>query len=99
MFTITFWHLQVLASPWFKESQRISLFLSMSDEIDTLPLLKASLAAGKECFIPYYKGPLMSMVKLASLEDYHKLPETKWKIKQPADEDVGPDAIETGGTS
>ena len=88
--------MQVLEAPWFKESHRVSLFLSMPDEIDTLPLLKASLAAGKECFIPYYKGPLMRMIKLSCLEDYEKLPVTKWNIRQPADENAVPDAIETG---
>ena len=36
------------------------------------------------------------MVKLSSMDDYASLPETKWKIKQPADDDVRPDALETG---
>ena len=38
----------------------------------------------------------MKMVKLESWEDYLQLPETKWKIKQPADDDVGLDALDTG---
>ena len=88
--------LQVLSSPWFQDIKRLSLFLSMSDEVETFPLLKASLAAGKECFIPHYKGPHMSMVKLSSLEEYESLPVTKWNIKQPADDHELPDALETG---
>ena len=43
-----------------------------------------------------YKGPVMKMVQLESLSDYESLPETKWKIKQPADDDVRPDALDTG---
>ena len=38
----------------------------------------------------------MKMVKLESWEDYIQLPENKWKIKQPADDDVRPDALDTG---
>ena len=38
----------------------------------------------------------MTMVKLESWEDFVQLPETKWKIKQPADDDVRPDALDTG---
>ncbi|KAL8577871.1 hypothetical protein ACOMHN_018676 [Nucella lapillus] len=88
---------KVLGSPWFQDSRRFSVFLSMPDEIDTLPLLKAMLANGKECFIPYYKGPQMSMVPLRSLEEYERLPLTKWNIKQPAEGHSMPDALETGG--
>ena len=38
----------------------------------------------------------MKMVKLESLDDFNNMPETKWKIKQPAENDVRPDALETG---
>lgn len=68
----------------------------MPDEIDTTPLLQAAMEMGKECFIPQYQGQHMKMVPLASLADYHSLPVTKWNIKQPADNDVRPDALTTG---
>lgn len=38
----------------------------------------------------------MKMVRLESWEDFVQLPQTKWKIKQPADDDVRPDALDTG---
>ncbi|XP_076443659.1 5-formyltetrahydrofolate cyclo-ligase-like [Babylonia areolata] len=88
---------KVLASPWFQDCRRLSVFLSMSDEVDTAPLVRATLAAGKECFIPHYKGATMTMVPLRSMEDYDRLPLTKWNIKQPADDHGLPDALETGG--
>ncbi|VDI10591.1 5-formyltetrahydrofolate cyclo-ligase [Mytilus galloprovincialis] len=67
----------------------------MSDEIQTVAILQ-HLIKTKECFIPQYIGPKMKMVKLNSWQDYTDLPETKWKIKQPADDDVRPDALDTG---
>ena len=39
----------------------------------------------------------MEMVKLYSIADYHQLPETKWKIKQPALDDERENALLTGG--
>ncbi|KAJ8304557.1 hypothetical protein KUTeg_018140 [Tegillarca granosa] len=69
----------------------------MSDEIQTLPILRHFLDANKECFIPHYSGPNMKMVKLHSWQDYESLPLTKWKIKQPSDDDSREDALDTGG--
>ncbi|PVD20002.1 hypothetical protein C0Q70_20496 [Pomacea canaliculata] len=88
---------KVLQSPIFASSQRLSLFLNMPDEINTFPILQAAMAAKKACFIPHYQGPVMKMVHLVSLEDYYNLPLTKWNIKQPADNDLRPDAVDTGG--
>ena len=38
----------------------------------------------------------MDMVKLHSMDDFLSLPETAWKIKQPAEGDKREDAMETG---
>jgi len=59
----------------------------MADEVQTADILHVALSANKECFIPHYVGPVMDMVKLHSWEDFMSLPETLWKIKQPADDD------------
>ncbi|WAQ98358.1 MTHFS-like protein [Mya arenaria] len=71
--------------------------IARKEEVQTVAILRDALATGRECFIPQYIGPKMKMVKLESWEDYQQLPETKWKIKQPADDDIRPDALETGG--
>ncbi|KAK3609115.1 hypothetical protein CHS0354_007794 [Potamilus streckersoni] len=88
---------KLLQLPEFKSSQRVSLYLNMTDEIKTIGILRHLLALNHSCFIPHYSGSDMKMVQLKSWEDYLSLPETNWKIKQPRDTDVRPDALETGG--
>ena len=69
----------------------------MDDEICTDAIMKDIFNNGKECFIPRYVGSKMDMLKLFSLEDYDSLPETAWKIKQPAESDERENALDTGG--
>jgi len=90
---------KLLDLPAYKEAQRISVFLSMKDEVDTTEILQHSLRLGKSCFIPHYymDGPRMKMVKLADWRDYENLPTTSWNIKQPSDSDERAEALETGG--
>jgi len=89
---------KLLSLPAYQNAERISIFLSMSDEIDTSSILQHALRE-KQCFIPQYfkEGSRMKMVKLKDLQDYEDLPMTSWNIKQPADDDVRPEALETGG--
>ena len=84
--------------PKFQQSKRISLYLSMKNEIQTPKILKHSLENNKSVFIPKYVGNDMEMVKIESMEDYDSLPETKWKIKQPLDDDnTREEASSSGG--
>jgi len=71
----------------------------MADEICTVDILRAALSANKDCFIPRYVGPVMDMVKLYSWEDFMSLPETSWKIKQPADDDSSRESATAAGIS
>lgn len=89
---------KVLSHPKYLTGKRLSIFLSMKDEINTDKVLKDALKTGKEVFIPKYVGPKMEMVKLYSIEDYENLPETSWHIKQPHDEDDSREtALSSGG--
>ncbi|XP_003700587.2 methenyltetrahydrofolate synthetase [Megachile rotundata] len=81
----------------FQESKRVSVYLSTEDEINTIPILKHMFKLNKEVFVPRYKGKQMEMVKLSSMEDYEKLPLTKWCIKQPSINEIRENALETGG--
>jgi len=77
----------LLESKHFQESQRISVYLPMVDEINTLPLVKKIFDCNKECFIPKYVGDTMEMVRLDSYEEIDRLPLTPWNIRQPADDE------------
>ncbi|XP_043845430.1 5-formyltetrahydrofolate cyclo-ligase [Dromiciops gliroides] len=89
---------KVLAHSKYQESQRISIFLSMQDEIETEEIIKDIFQSGKTCFIPQYKfkSNHMDMVKLFSAEEIFSLPKTSWNIRQPSDE-VREEALSTGG--
>jgi len=69
----------------------------MADEICSEDILHAALTANKDCFIPRYVGPVMDMVKLHSWEDFVSLPETSWKIKQPAVDDSSRESATDAG--
>ncbi|XP_050406372.1 5-formyltetrahydrofolate cyclo-ligase [Patella vulgata] len=88
---------KVLANESYMKSKRVSIFLSMIDEINTQSIVRDILKSEKTCFIPYYHGPEMAMLQLKSWDDYVNLPETKWKIKQPLHKTGRDDALKTGG--
>ena len=69
----------------------------MKDEVDTMDILRDMISQDKLCYVPQYIGPKMNMLRLLSMQDFDALPMTKWKIKQPADDDVREDALKTGG--
>uniref|UniRef100_A0A674IXN7 5-formyltetrahydrofolate cyclo-ligase n=1 Tax=Terrapene triunguis TaxID=2587831 RepID=A0A674IXN7_9SAUR len=88
----------VIGHSKYQESQRIAIFLSMQDEIETEEIIKDIFQRGKECFIPQYKpqSSHMDMVKLTSAEEISSLPLTSWNIHQPCDNDVREEALSGG---
>lgn len=75
----------------YVDAQSVSIFLSMpSAEVQTDALVRHSLAAGKQVFVPYlHKSPLaspgsparvMDMVQLRDLRDYESLARDRWGI-------------------
>ncbi|XP_057336790.1 5-formyltetrahydrofolate cyclo-ligase [Microplitis mediator] len=89
---------KLINTPEFKVSEKISVYLSTENEINTVPILEYLFKNNKQVFVPKYQGKNMMMVKLYSMDDYHKLPLTKWNIKQPANDDnTREDCFETGG--
>lgn len=90
---------QLSALKQFQESRRVSVYLSTKNEIDTIPILKHLFETNREVFVPRYQGKQMEMVKLLSMEDYEKLPLTKWNIKQPDCNEPRENAFKSGKTS
>ncbi|EHB07840.1 5-formyltetrahydrofolate cyclo-ligase, partial [Heterocephalus glaber] len=89
----------VIAHSKYQKSKRISIFLSMQDEIETEEIIKDIFQQGKTCFIPRYQfqSNHMDMVKLASPDEISSLPKTSWNIHQPGEDDVREEALSTGG--
>ncbi|XP_043238174.1 5-formyltetrahydrofolate cyclo-ligase-like [Amphibalanus amphitrite] len=90
---------QLLALPQYQQSQRVSVYLSMPDEIQTGDIVADLLRAGKQCFIPRYESGSshMDMVRLHSAADLAALPTTKWNIQQPSLDEQREEALQTGG--
>ncbi|XP_076984658.1 5-formyltetrahydrofolate cyclo-ligase isoform X4 [Tamandua tetradactyla] len=89
---------KVIAHSQYQKSKRISIFLSMPDEIDTEEIIKDMFQRGKTCFIPRYQfqSNHMDMVRLASPEEISSLPKTSWNIHQPGEDEVREEAFSTG---
>uniref|UniRef100_K1PXR6 5-formyltetrahydrofolate cyclo-ligase n=1 Tax=Magallana gigas TaxID=29159 RepID=K1PXR6_MAGGI len=79
------------------ESNSFGIYLSRDDEVDTKVIIQTLLKHRKEIFVPFYKGDTMKMVPLNSWQDYERMPETAWKIKQPEDGETRLDALSLGG--
>ncbi|XP_076984660.1 5-formyltetrahydrofolate cyclo-ligase isoform X6 [Tamandua tetradactyla] len=90
---------KVIAHSQYQKSKRISIFLSMPDEIDTEEIIKDMFQRGKTCFIPRYQfqSNHMDMVRLASPEEISSLPKTSWNIHQPGEDEVREEAFSTEG--
>ncbi|XP_078699299.1 5-formyltetrahydrofolate cyclo-ligase-like isoform X2 [Branchiostoma floridae x Branchiostoma belcheri] len=89
---------KLISNPKYQASKQVSLYLSFSNEVCTEGILRHIFQNGKRVFIPRYVGDKMDMLRLYSQEDYDSLPLTKWKIKQPPDDDnTREEAFATGG--
>lgn len=89
---------KVIKHEKYLKCKRLSVFLSMNDEIKTDALVSHALTNNKTVFIPKYTATSMDMLKLDSMEDLKNLPKTKWNIKQPAIDDTSREnAIDNGG--
>ncbi|KAF9947028.1 hypothetical protein BGZ65_009198, partial [Modicella reniformis] len=79
---------KLLAMPVFKESQNVSVYISMHGEICTRDIIRILLDQKKSCYVPRCKGKDMDMVKIDSWEDFLALPKNNWNIPEPRFDEV-----------
>lgn len=83
----------------FRQAQRVSIYLSTSDELDTTEIIREMFRLEKMVFVPSYQGTKMKMVRLCNMKEYEGLPLTKWNIKQPDFKESREDAMSNGKLS
>jgi len=77
--------IQVLASDWFKDAKRMSIFASTKGEIITDQLIAHCLThTNKKVFIPRFQrgSKEMEMLQLRSMKEFMGLDTTLWDIRQ-----------------
>ncbi|KAG8516395.1 5-formyltetrahydrofolate cyclo-ligase [Galemys pyrenaicus] len=93
------WRAPVVAHSVYRRARRVSIFLSMPDEVDTADIVRDIFRQGKACFVPRYRprSDHMDMLRLASPEEAAALPETSWHVRQPGEGEAREEALATGG--
>ncbi|XP_060473477.1 5-formyltetrahydrofolate cyclo-ligase isoform X1 [Panthera onca] len=89
---------KVIAHSQYQKSKRISIFLSMPDEVETEEIIRDIFRQGKTCFVPRYRfqNNHMDMLRLTSPDEISLLPRTSWNILQPGEDEVREEALSTG---
>ncbi|GAB5572094.1 5-formyltetrahydrofolate cyclo-ligase isoform X1 [Prionailurus iriomotensis] len=87
----------VIAHSQYQKSKRISIFLSMQDEVETGEIIRDIFRQGKTCFVPRYRfqNNHMEMLRLTSPDEISLLPRTSWNILQPGEDEVREEALST----
>eukprot|EP00050_Salpingoeca_kvevrii_P016688 m.57688 g.57688 ORF g.57688 m.57688 type:complete len:222 (-) comp7095_c0_seq2:49-714(-) len=90
---------KLVARSEYREAQRVAVFLSLPDEVDTSPILADIFKSGRLCFVPRYEADSgrMEMLRVDSQADIDSLPLTPWNVRQPEDDGVRAKALATGG--
>lgn len=82
---------RLVAAAAFRESRSVLVFLSMSHEVDTAPIIAEAQAAGKLVAVPSIDGDRLAFRMLAGdpealpLDDYGiRVPRVEWPVFDPA---------------
>lgn len=87
---------KLINHPRYKDSKKISIFLSTKNEVDTIPILQHAIDIDhKQCFIPLVRKTTfrrddtaqtrMIMYELTSMKEYEDLPTNNYGIKEPVE--------------
>ncbi|XP_041984598.1 5-formyltetrahydrofolate cyclo-ligase [Aricia agestis] len=86
---------KIINHPHYKAAQRITIFMSTSDEVDTAPIIAHIQSRGATAFVPQYAGGIMRMLKLER-GDEDNMPLTRHGIQQHSKDQQREDALDEG---
>ncbi|TKR92513.1 hypothetical protein L596_007151 [Steinernema carpocapsae] len=75
---------KIFNSEWFRNAQRISVYVNTEGEIETDAIILKALELKKDVFVPRFKRGQrqMEMLKLENALEFAKLDTTLWGIRQ-----------------
>ncbi|XP_050674664.1 5-formyltetrahydrofolate cyclo-ligase [Leptidea sinapis] len=86
---------KVINHPHYKSANRIALFMSTDQEINTAPMIAHIKARGGAAFVPQYAGGIMRMLRLEA-GDEDNMPLTRHGIAQHSKDQKREDALNDG---
>ncbi|XP_045452492.1 5-formyltetrahydrofolate cyclo-ligase isoform X2 [Melitaea cinxia] len=81
--------------PYYKSANRIAIFMSTDQEINTMPIISHIKAKGGKAFVPQYAGGQMRMLELEA-GDEDNMPLTRHGIAQHSKDIQREDALSQG---
>ncbi|XP_045501572.1 5-formyltetrahydrofolate cyclo-ligase-like [Colias croceus] len=86
---------KIINHPYYKAANRIAIFMSTDEEINTAPIIAHIQARGASAFVPQYAGGVMKMLKVES-GDQDTMPQTKHSIQQHSKDQKREDSLDSG---
>ncbi|XP_039759482.1 5-formyltetrahydrofolate cyclo-ligase isoform X2 [Pararge aegeria] len=86
---------KVINHPYYKSAQRIAIFMSTDQEVNTMPIISHIKARGAAAFVPQYAGGVMKMLRLEQ-DDEKTMPLTRHGIQQHSKDQQREDALGNG---
>jgi 5-formyltetrahydrofolate cyclo-ligase len=72
----------------YKNSKNICCYISMDEEINTIPIIYDILNNNKNLFIPYINDGDIDMLKVENIEDFNSFKKNKWNIYEPDESSI-----------
>ncbi|XP_022128478.2 5-formyltetrahydrofolate cyclo-ligase isoform X2 [Pieris rapae] len=86
---------KIINHPYYKTANRVAIFMSTDQEINTAPIISHIKSRGGSAFVPQYAGGIMRMLKL-EVGDEDAMPLTKHGIAQHSKDQKREDALDAG---
>ncbi|XP_038211261.1 5-formyltetrahydrofolate cyclo-ligase [Zerene cesonia] len=86
---------KIINHPYYKSSNRIAIFMSTDEEVNTAPIIAHIQSRGASAFVPQYAGGVMKMLKVES-GDPENMPLTKHGIQQHSKDQKREDGLDSG---